>query len=56
MYFTAPAVVSELFVISITAQLGIGSNASNWKVDMFKAVAGGEGWVRVGDLTGGEQS
>lgn len=32
MYFVAPASVSGPYTISITAQLGTGAVASNWKV------------------------
>eukprot|EP00903_Cladosiphon_okamuranus_P009435 g8995.t1 len=53
MYFVAPAAVSGQYTISVTAQLGAGAVASNWKVDMYSFLpVGSDDWVPVGDLTG----
>lgn len=54
-YFPALADFSEEgYAITITAQLGPGAKASHWKIDIFK-FGGGESWVGVGDMSGGEQ-
>lgn len=55
MYFVAPSAVTGPFTITITAQLGTGAVASDWKVDMYSFLpVGSDDWELVGDLTGGE--
>lgn len=54
MYFVAPAAVAGPFTITITAQLGAGAVASDWKVDMYSFLPDdSDGYELVGDLTGG---
>ena len=52
-YFPVHPNMEGDYTISITAQLGEGATAAEWKVDMFD-FQGIETWVSVGDLTGGE--
>ncbi|CAM9805005.1 unnamed protein product, partial [Ectocarpus sp. 8 AP-2014] len=53
MYFVAPAAVAGPFTITITAQLGAGAVASEWKVDMYSFLPDdSDGYELVGDLTG----
>ena len=40
------------YAISVVAQLGEGSTGANWEVEMYDFT---RGWVRVGDLDGGER-
>lgn len=37
----------------MVAQLGAGTAAANWKVDLYEFV-GKDDWTNIGDLTGGE--
>lgn len=50
IYFAAPTTVTGGFTITLTAQLGTGATAGNWKVEMLNFVSG---WVEAGGLTGG---
>ena len=41
------------FTITLTAQLGTGATAGNWKAEMLNFNEDTGGWVDVGFLTGG---